>query len=67
MFNEILNENRNDIGNKAICINADVTADRRGRYIAHFICGKIKIEPSHIHFIACKECLFHIWSKMQYR
>lgn len=62
-----MNEIRAEIGDKGISINVDETIDRRDRYMVALICGKINIESSHSHLIACKEYLLHIWSNLQYR
>lgn len=46
-----MNEIRNDIGNNAIWKRQNIC----GRYIAYFICGKMNIESSNQHQIACNE------------
>lgn len=55
IFNEVLNEIRQDIGENLIWISADETTDACGRYIANLIVGKLSQAPSRPYLIACKE------------
>lgn len=55
LYKKVINEVESYAGNNAIRISADQKIDKCNRYIAHLICGKYSIEPSHPHLIYCRE------------
>lgn len=54
IYNEVLDDIRRDIGDGPIWIEVDETTDKCGRYIAHFICGKMDNIPTRPHLLASK-------------
>jgi len=54
LYQDVLTEVRADISNNLVWISADETTYSCQRYIANLIIGKLTIEPSSPHLVACK-------------
>lgn len=55
IYKNVIEEIRKDVGESNIWISVDETIDQCGRYIAHFICGKLDPkEPSRPNLLASK-------------